>query len=111
MSFRRRLALFLIVTLVAVQAMTAIFTYEQIARAIEALTGGAPACVSVFAGRLADFGIDYRPIMRDAIASARKTRNIEIIWASTREVDFRPKTPISEGIGRFIEWYRSYHRL
>jgi UDP-glucuronate 4-epimerase len=28
-----------------------------------------------------------------------------------REVDFRPKTPISEGIGRFIEWYRSYHRL
>src|SRR5262249_16089524 len=39
-----------------------------------------------FAGRLADFGIDYRPIMRDAIARARKTRNIEIIWASMREV-------------------------
>ena len=66
--------------------MTAIFTDEQVARAIEALAGGAPACVSVFAGRLADFGIDYRPIMRDAIAGARKTRNIEIIWASTREV-------------------------
>jgi UDP-glucuronate 4-epimerase len=29
----------------------------------------------------------------------------------TREVDFRPKTPISEGIGRFIDWYRSYHHL
>jgi UDP-glucuronate 4-epimerase len=28
-----------------------------------------------------------------------------------REVDFRPNTPIAEGIGRFIEWYRSYHRL
>ena len=66
--------------------MTAIFTPEQVARAIEALDGGAPACVSVFAGRLADFGIDYRPIMQDAIARARKTRNIEIIWASTREV-------------------------
>ena len=66
--------------------MTAIFTDEQVARAIEALAGGAPACVSVFAGRLADFGIDYRSIMRDAIAGARKTRNIEIIWASTREV-------------------------
>ena len=66
--------------------MTAIFTVEQVVRAIEALDGGAPACVSVFAGRLADFGIDYRPIMRDAIAGARKTRNIEIIWASTREV-------------------------
>ena len=66
--------------------MTAIFTPEQVARAVEALDGGAPACVSVFAGRLADFGIDYRPIMQDAIARARKTKNIEIIWASTREV-------------------------
>ncbi|MGB8893826.1 MAG: transaldolase family protein, partial [Pseudolabrys sp.] len=66
--------------------MTAIFTGEQVARAIEALEGGAPACVSVFAGRLADFGIDYRPIMQDAIIRARKTRNVEIIWASTREV-------------------------
>ena len=66
--------------------MTAIFTGEQVARAVEALDGGAPACVSVFAGRLADFGIDYRPIMQDAITRARKTRNVEIIWASTREV-------------------------
>jgi transaldolase len=65
--------------------MTAIFTPEQVAHAIEALDGGAPACVSVFAGRLADFGIDYRLIMQDAIARARKTRNVEIIWASTRE--------------------------
>src|SRR5215510_11615552 len=66
--------------------MTAIFTPEQIARAIDALADGAPACVSVFAGRLADFGIDYRPIMQDAVARARKTTNVEIIWASTREV-------------------------
>lgn len=66
--------------------MTAIFTPEQVAHAVEALDGGAPACVSVFAGRLADFGIDYRPIVRDAIVRARKTRNVEIIWASTREV-------------------------
>src|SRR5581483_8703299 len=66
--------------------MTAIFTSEQVAHAVDALAGGASACVSVFAGRLADFGIDYRPIMQDAIARARKTRNVEIIWASTREV-------------------------
>jgi transaldolase len=65
--------------------MTAIFTPEQVARAVDALAGGAPACVSVFAGRLADFGIDYRPIMRDAVARARRTPNVEIIWASTRE--------------------------
>jgi transaldolase len=66
--------------------MTAIFTLDQVARAVAALDGGAPGCVSVFAGRLADFGHDYRPIMRDAVARARKTKNVEIIWASTREV-------------------------
>ena len=66
--------------------MTAIFTSDQVARAVDALGGGAAACVSVFAGRLADFGIDYRPTVRDAVARARKTANVEIIWASTREV-------------------------
>ncbi len=66
--------------------MTAIFTPGQVARAVEALAGGAPACVSVFAGRLADLGIDYRPIMTDAVERARSTANVEIIWASTREV-------------------------
>ena len=66
--------------------MTAIFTVEQAARGIAALDGGAPSCVSVFAGRLADFGIDYRPIMQDAIARAQQTKTVEIIWASTREV-------------------------
>jgi len=66
--------------------MTAIFTADQAARAVDALAGGAPACVSVFAGRLADLGLDYRPIVRDAVARARGTPNVEIIWASTREV-------------------------
>jgi transaldolase len=66
--------------------LTAIFTSDQVARAVDALVDGAPACVSVFAGRLADLGIDYRPIMEDAINRARATPNVEIIWASTREV-------------------------
>jgi transaldolase len=66
--------------------MTAIFAPEQVAKAVDALAGLAPACVSVFAGRLGDLGIDYRPIVQDAVARARKTKNVEIIWASTREV-------------------------
>ena len=66
--------------------MTAIFTSEQVAKAITALDGGAPSYVSVFSGRLADFGIDYRPIMQEAIARACATKTVEIIWASTREV-------------------------
>ena len=66
--------------------MTAIFTSEQVARAVDALAGGAPACVSVFAGRMADLGIDYQPVMTDAVRRARATPNVAIIWASTREV-------------------------
>lgn len=66
--------------------LTAIFTDEQVARGVEALAGGAPSVVSVFAGRMADLGIDYRPVVRDAVARARQTPNVEIIWASTREV-------------------------
>jgi transaldolase len=66
--------------------VTAIFTAEQVEKTIAALDGHAPSCVSVFAGRLADFGDDYRPLMKDAVARARKTKNVEIIWASTREV-------------------------
>src|SRR5262245_41097966 len=57
--------------------MTAIFTADQVARAVDALAGGAPACVSVFAGRLADFGNDYAPLMQDAIARAGGTTNVE----------------------------------
>ena len=66
--------------------LTAVFTAEQVADGIDALSGGASACLSVFAGRLADAGIDYRPIMRDAVRLARATANVEVIWASTREV-------------------------
>ena len=66
--------------------VTAIFTEEQALTTIDAVAGGAPACVSVFAGRLADLGIAYQGIMSSAIARARATANVEIIWASTREV-------------------------
>ncbi len=66
--------------------LTALFTSEQVDQGVAALDGGAPSVVSVFAGRLADFGIDYRPIMRQAIARARSTKTVEVIWASTREV-------------------------
>ncbi|MCW5692463.1 MAG: transaldolase [Pseudolabrys sp.] len=66
--------------------LTAMFTEEQAEQGVAALDGGAPSVVSVFAGRLGDFGIDYRPIMQRAIARARATKTVEVIWASTREV-------------------------
>jgi transaldolase len=66
--------------------LTAVFTAEQVARAVAALANGAPACVSVFVGRLADLAHDYQPLVQDAVARARATPNVEVIWASTREV-------------------------
>ena len=66
--------------------LTALFTADQVDQGVAALDGGAPSVVSVFAGRLADFGIDYRPIMQQAVSRARATKTVEVIWASTREV-------------------------
>jgi transaldolase len=41
--------------------ITAIFVLDQVRKVAEAVDGGAPCCVSVFAGRIADAGIDYMP--------------------------------------------------
>jgi transaldolase len=66
--------------------VTVVTTLEQAKRATAALAGGPGGCVSVFAGRLADLGIDYVPLVETAVAAARSTRQVEVIWASTREV-------------------------
>lgn len=66
--------------------VTAILTLDQVREACRALEGGAPACVSVFAGRIADTGRDPVPLMQAAIEIARHAPNVEIIWASPREL-------------------------
>lgn len=65
--------------------LTTVFTDDQVTRAVAAVAGGAPACVSVFAGRLADIGLDPIPVTRRCVDLARATSNVEVIWASTRE--------------------------
>ncbi len=66
--------------------LTAIFAEDQVEAGVAALAGGAPSCISVFAGRLADMGIDFVPAVSKAVALSRATPNVEVIWASTREV-------------------------
>jgi transaldolase len=66
--------------------VTVITTEEQARRATAALSKGPGGCVSVFAGRLADLGIDYAPAVETAVREARATKQVEVIWASTREV-------------------------
>ncbi|HYO84084.1 MAG TPA: transaldolase [Bryobacteraceae bacterium] len=66
--------------------VTAILTSAQVQAAVDALRGGAPAYISVFAGRIADAGRDPLPIMRAALDTMRANPQLELIWASPREV-------------------------
>ena len=66
--------------------VTALTTVEQVAAVAGALRGGAPAIISVFAGRVADAGVDPVPLMRDAVRSASASPNAEVLWASPREL-------------------------
>jgi len=66
--------------------VTAMMTLAQVRDVSRALDGGPPAYVSVFAGRIADTGRDPMPLMAAAVEMLRLHPNIELIWASPREV-------------------------
>ena len=66
--------------------ITAITTLCQVRQVAEALSGGIHAYVSVFAGRIADTGIDPVPIMAEAVKLLDPYPNLELIWASPREL-------------------------
>lgn len=66
--------------------VTAIFTLAQVETMAEALKGGAPSNLSIFAGRIADAGVDPVPIVRQAVEMCAEIPTCELIWASPREV-------------------------
>ena len=66
--------------------VTAMLTLTQVREVAEAVTGGAPCYVSVFAGRIADVGRDPVPLMAAAVELLRPIPNAELIWASPREL-------------------------
>jgi len=66
--------------------ITAMLTLDQIRDVCAALEGGKPACVSLFAGRVADTGRDPVPLMSAAVEIVRMYPNVELIWASPREL-------------------------
>ncbi|VGR76169.1 translaldolase [Streptococcus pyogenes] len=65
--------------------VTAIFTIEQTQVVVDHLTARVPAIVSVFAGRIADTGVDPMPIMEEALRICRQKEGVELLWASPRE--------------------------
>ena len=67
--------------------VTAICTLGQVRETAQALKGGAPSVVSVFAGRIADTGRDPVPLMTEALQICRQADpEIELLWASPREL-------------------------
>ena len=66
--------------------VTALLTVEQVREVAPALAGGPGAFISVFAGRIADTGRDPIPIMTEALEILRPSKNLELIWASPREI-------------------------
>ena len=65
--------------------ITAIYSFEQVSKVLKCLDKKTKSIVSIFAGRMADKGKDPLPIFKKSILKVKKYKNIEILWASTRE--------------------------
>jgi transaldolase len=66
--------------------VTALFTTAQVELITAAVKDGAPSYISVFAGRIADAGVDPVPIMARAVDIMVAAPRSELIWASPREI-------------------------
>jgi transaldolase len=66
--------------------ITAVYTFEQTRKIFKKLNKKTKSIISIFAGRMADKGKDPLPIFKKSISLVKKNKNIEILWASTREV-------------------------
>ena len=65
--------------------ITAVYTFEQTKTVYKRLNKKTKSIISIFAGRMADKGKDPLPIFKKGIFLTKKNKNIEILWASTRE--------------------------
>jgi len=66
--------------------ITAVMTSGQVETVKDALHRATPAVVSVFAGRIADTGVDPIPIMQSSLRILRDLPSAELLWASPREI-------------------------
>ena len=66
--------------------ITAILTLSQVQAVADAVKDGPESIVSVFAGRIADTGLDPVPLMSEALEILQAAPKAELLWASPREV-------------------------
>ena len=65
--------------------ITAVYTFDQAQKIYKNLNKKTKSIISIFAGRMSDKGKDPLPVFKKSISLVRKNKNIEILWASTRE--------------------------
>jgi len=66
--------------------VTAILTLDQVKTVAQVLSPDTPSIVSVFAGRIADTGVDPIPMMQESVKILKSKPKAELLWASTREL-------------------------
>jgi transaldolase len=66
--------------------VTALMTLDQVQGVVNVLDPNVPSYVSVFAGRIADTGVDPVPVMAKAVEILKAAPASELIWASPREI-------------------------
>ena len=65
--------------------ITAVYTAQQTKKILQKINKSSKVIISIFAGRMADVGKDPMPELKKSIRIAKKYKNVEILWASTRE--------------------------
>ena len=65
--------------------ITAVYTAQQTKKILQKINKSSKVIISIFAGRMADVGKDPIPELKKSIKIAKKYKNVEILWASTRE--------------------------
>ena len=65
--------------------ITAVYTANQTRKILKNIDKKTKVIISIFAGRMADAGKDPIPVFKKSINLSKKFKNVEILWASTRE--------------------------
>ena len=66
--------------------ITAVFNFDQVKKILKYSSKDTNLIISIFAGRIADVGIDPESLIKRSVNLARKRKKVEILWASTREI-------------------------
>ena len=65
--------------------ITAVYTVKQVQKIIKNINKNSKTIISIFSGRMSDVGKDPIQIIKESVRLTKKTRNVKILWASTRE--------------------------